>query len=213
MSEPTAHSGKPDHSGAGSSRIRARWLWIVGVVTIVGAISAALWWPSSPTPEATVAATPSDQATLAPSDEPASSEASSPTPTPTPTPSDAPAFTDVNGRWCPTSPADWEESCFTVDLPTVVYDDHPDFTEYVYPSSAETAGDPSTFVYDFAPSLGDCWEAAVDGYPAMSGATFYFCPAGATPPHGLVDLTNDPSVDRLLITQAPETYAYHREGA
>jgi hypothetical protein len=160
-------------------------------------------------PDVTTTPTPSPTTQVASPSATADEPTASASPTAEQPPVADPAFADVNGQWCPTSPADWEEACIAVELPTAVYDDHPEFTEYVYPSSAETAGDPSTFVYDFAADADGCWRAAIDGYPAVSGAAFIYCPTGAEP-GDWTDLNGDASVDRLFMGQDSHTYAYVR---
>jgi hypothetical protein len=97
----------------------------------------------------------------------------------------------------------------SVELPTVLFEGHESTPEYVYPSSGSSDGDPASWSYDFAADVGGCWSGAIDGYPPMSGAAFYYCPAGAEP-GDWTDLNGDASVDRVLMGQDDSTYAYVR---
>lgn len=113
---------------------------------------------------------------------------------------------DAAGRWCPTSPAEWAEPCVEIDFPTVVRDGL-STPEYIYPWSIDMATDPLTYVpedYEGGPNRGECWSAAVDIYPAMSGAQLIYCPAGAIAGVDWIDdpwtaFAGEPSVDPAQI--------------
>jgi hypothetical protein len=146
-------------------------------------------------------------------------------PTPSPTPAEeVAAFADVNGRWCPTTPSDWNEQCLEVDLPQVTRAGNENI-EYVYPSAAGEV-DPNSFTdadYALEPTSGECWSVGIDGYPSMSGAAFTYCPAGAVSgldwvdqpllydfSVGMADLDDYTAQDRLYITQEVTPYPYVR---
>lgn len=154
---------------------------------------------SSPS-ESVAASTSSPPPEPSPSTEPSSS--------PTPSPEAAePSFTDVNGRWCPTSPESWDEGCLVVDLPMVLPDAY-DGVEYVYPPYPYGTVDfdpriatQADYVWDA--NLGECWEASVDVFPAMSGAGLWFCPAGAVAGEEWID---DPQAYYEEVFGVSETY-------
>gem|GEM_PF-1386471 len=164
-------------------------------------------------------ATPSAAVESAPSETPAPAMTSA-----------APTATllDVNGEWCPTSPADWNEPCFSVDLPQVAREGF-DGLEYVYPQGT-ASDDPRHLTdadYEFGSNEGQCWSAGIDGYPALSGAAFLYCPAGALsglewiddPTHsedlvGLAESIADyTGQDRVYAAQEITAYPYVRADA
>ncbi|WP_062518410.1 hypothetical protein [Demequina gelatinilytica] len=123
-------------------------------------------------------------------------------------PAVGPALTDLDGRWCSTAPASWEQPCVTVALPRVKVDGF-DGDEYVYIA----AGDPTALAaadYAVPADLGGCWEGGIDGYPATSGAALYYCPAGAASGEGWIDGSAFVDQDRLYMTQEQTSYPYVR---
>ena len=191
---------EPPRPGGRRRGVQVALLAAAAVIALAGCTG-----PTTPaTPAATGASSPST-----PSPTPETSTTPSPAepgPTEAPTPA-APAFTEVDGRWCL---ADDAADCLTIALPGLVHDDHPDGTEYVYPAGPGDPGDPSSWSYAGMVAGADgCFETAVDGYPAASGAAFIYCPAGAVSSQ-LNDLVGDPSVDRVFITQEVDVMPYHR---
>ncbi len=187
-------------------------------------LAACTWVPegpadASPTPQVTSAAP--------------SVVEESPTPSVTPSPestAEKPAsLLDLNGRWCPTSPEDSGDRCVDISLPVLRFDGAA-FEEYTYLPGKGTDTDPRTYgAEDFAlaPTTGECWSMAIDGYPVTSGAFMYFCPAGAvsgeqwiddpwsvfpaewgTDPADIIDHRDE---DRLYMGQAQNYFPYVRE--
>lgn len=186
----------------------AEGAWVVRLGAAAAAALALAGCSGSSSPAST---TPPASPTLSSSptpDEPSSSPAAdgSPTPTTDPGTTASPAFGDVDGRWCL---ADDPTVCMTIALPALVNDAYPDDTEYVYPA-ADDPGDPSSWSYaDLAPGADGCFQTAVDVFPAVSGAAFIYCPAGAVSAE-MNDLAGDPSVDRVFITQEVDVMPFHR---
>lgn len=167
----------------------------------------------SPSGPATDGTTSSPSATTSSSAPAAQDDASAmPSPSDTPTPSDTatagpPSFADVDGTWCA---ADDATDCFTIALPRL--DGRSSDAEYVYPAGDPT-GDPSTWTYaDLAPNADGCYVTAADGYPAMSGAEFIYCPAGAVSTE-VHDVVGDSTVDRVFLTQELDATPFYRSGS
>ncbi len=195
----------------------------LGLAVLVGCTSS-----DEPTEASTdVGATSSQSPSIAP----VAGESLSPQPSPVVATA---VLADVDGRWCPTSPPEWGDvECIDIKLPVVVRhgDYDPSNPEYVYPWDSAGVSDPKTFTdatYGFPPNLGDCWSAAVDGYPPMSGAAFLYCPAHAVSGESWIDdPANSPDIvgesgdevpdfrgeDRLYISQDMNPYPYVRASA
>ncbi len=141
------------------------------------------------------------------------------------------AFTDLDGRWCPTSPEDSGDRCVDISLPVLNFDGW-DFEEYTYLPGADPDTNPRNYAveeFELAPTTGECWAMAIDGYPITSGAFMYFCPGGAvsgeewiddpwsvfpaewgTDPADIVDYRDE---DRLYMGQGQHYFPYLREGS
>ncbi len=200
-------------------RTRAALVGSLAILALAGCTSSSVDEPT-PAPSA------STVVSVAAIEDAGVSEAASPTPargTASPSPEPAsPTLFDANGTWCPTSPDEVGESCMTVALPAVTFDGFADLPSYVWPDGVGDQ-DPRTFTaadYSGAPTMGQCWGAVIDAYPAMSGAAFWYCPAGAVAgvegvddPWSIPGVEDIPDVrdqDRIYITQDSVAYPYVR---
>ena len=177
MSAPTPH----DEGVSSPSR---KGLIISTLLVVAVALAALAWWLSNrddgsptvtPTPaeSASATASPSPTVTLSPSVTPSLTPDSTPDET-----TSSPSMADVEGRWCSSSPDEVPQSCVTVTLPWLTFDDL-EFQMVAYPPGADIEADPENYDYSVPPNTGGCWLGGIDGWPATSGAPLMYCPAGA----------------------------------
>jgi len=206
MTDDAAQHAAQDKNGVSGATIA-----IIAVVAAIAGV--AVFWALTRggDGEPTVSESPSPSPSESASATPSPSITPSPDASPTPPPVAEAALTDADGRWCPTTPADWENACITMSLPEVRYDDAPSLVEYVAPEGTDFATDPSTWDLDVPANQGDCWLGTIDVFMGESGAAFIYCPAGAEYGEDWVDDSPYVDEDRIYITQDLTEYPYVRE--
>lgn len=158
----------------GDNMTNARWTLVMAAAALALAGCSSEHDEGDPATAATHSASPAPTA---------ADESAMPSPTPEATPSPeahVASFVDLNGRWCDEDPSASAQPCVNIDLPVLVFDGYAE--EYTYLPGKGSEVDPRTYVpadLALAPTKGDCWDMAIDGYPAMSGAWLTYCPAGA----------------------------------